>query len=352
MRVSEPEFREAPLPADETQRLQSLHKLNILDTPIEERFERITRLASRLIGVPITAFTLIDEGRQWFKSIQGMDGSETPRPVSFCAHAILQDDVFLIPDATKDNRFAGNPQVVGHPNIGAYAGCPVHAPDGMKIGTFCAVGTKPQEWSEDQISILRDMALLIETELRAANLSRTQQQLIQERDEAQRLTLIDPLTRIWNRRGITTLLEREWAKAIRYNYPVSLAVADIDHFKSINDNYGHGAGDAVLQAVAKLFLAELRGEDALARMGGEEFLIMLPGSNASQAQKIVERLRITLEKTNISTGDKDIQVTSSFGVATTMPGPNAMSIDALIAHADKALYEAKRSGRNCTACAA
>ena len=111
----------AELPKNEKERLAALKQLNILDTPLEERFERITRIVARSLNVPIAAISLIDESRQWFKSIQGLSDSETSRDVAFCAHAILDDELLLIPDATQDERFANNPLVTEKPFIRFYA---------------------------------------------------------------------------------------------------------------------------------------------------------------------------------------------------------------------------------------
>jgi len=108
-------MKSAPYPENEAERQASPKSLNILETAMEERFERVTRLASRLLDVPISAITLIDGERQWFKSIQGLNSSETPRSAAFCAHAILEEDIFVVEDATKDERFHDNPLVVGQP---------------------------------------------------------------------------------------------------------------------------------------------------------------------------------------------------------------------------------------------
>src|ERR1700752_1549332 len=111
------------LPADENTRLDTLRALNILDTSPEERFDRLTRLAKRLFGVPIALVNLVDADRQWFKSCVGLSATETPRDISFCGHAILGDDILLVPDAGVDERFHDNPLVTGDPNIRFYAGC-------------------------------------------------------------------------------------------------------------------------------------------------------------------------------------------------------------------------------------
>ena len=116
---------EAELPVNEKERLVSLRNLNVLDTPLEERFERITRMVCRALNVPIAGISLVDEARQWFKSIQGITTSETPRSIAFCSHAILKDELMVIPDATEDVRFVDNPLVTGDPNIRFYAGQPL-----------------------------------------------------------------------------------------------------------------------------------------------------------------------------------------------------------------------------------
>lgn len=120
-------------PLDEATRLDTLRALNILDTLPEERFDRLTRLAKRLFGVPIALVSLVDEDRQWFKSCQGLHASETSRDISFCGHAILGDDIFLIPNAAADERFHDNPLVTDEPHIRFYAGCPLTVSKGASL---------------------------------------------------------------------------------------------------------------------------------------------------------------------------------------------------------------------------
>lgn len=145
-------------PVDETQRLRALRDLRILDTPPEERFDRITRLASQLFDVPISVISLIDKDRQWFKSHHGLDTSETSRSASFCGHAILQPDIFHVADAHQDKRFFDNPLVAGDPKIRFYAGIPLHAPGGEALGTLCLIDTKPRQFSDADKELLRELA--------------------------------------------------------------------------------------------------------------------------------------------------------------------------------------------------
>src|SRR5438874_9736375 len=120
---------EAQLSPDEARRIATLHALNILDTPAEERFDRITRAAARLLDVPIAAISLLDTGREWFKSCVGLDLHEVSREASFCAYAIRQDEVFIVRDTRFIPRFANNPLVKSDPHVRFYAGCPLSAPD-------------------------------------------------------------------------------------------------------------------------------------------------------------------------------------------------------------------------------
>jgi len=165
-------WRRAPLAENESERLATLQSTGLLDSLPEERFDRITRLAKAMFKVPISLVSLVDEDRQWFKSNQGLAGAtETPRDHAFCSHAILTDDIMVVPDALQDERFADNPLVEGSPNIRFYAGCPIKVPsceDGsnkIPIGTLCVIDSKPRDLSEDERRALKDFGAMIEQEL-------------------------------------------------------------------------------------------------------------------------------------------------------------------------------------------
>jgi PAS domain S-box-containing protein len=160
----------APLPDNEAHRLAELRFLRILDTPFEERFDRITRTATMLFHVPIALVSLVDDTRQWFKSCQGLDIRETSREISFCSHAILTDGPFIIEDARKDLRFADNPLVTGKPHIVFYAGHPLVGPGGQKLGTLCLIDRQPHLLSQDELTALGDLAAWVELELGATRM--------------------------------------------------------------------------------------------------------------------------------------------------------------------------------------
>jgi GAF domain-containing protein len=153
------------LPTDENERLAALRSLAILDTPADERFDRITHIAQRLFDVPIVLVSLVDECRQWFKSAQGLSASETPRDISFCGHAIHAGKVFVVENALSDSRFADNPLVTGPPDIRFYAGAPLATTGGFRVGTLCLIDSKPRVFPEADQQMLRDLARWVEEEL-------------------------------------------------------------------------------------------------------------------------------------------------------------------------------------------
>ena len=163
-------MKKAEIPANELARISALCGLEILDTPSEERFDRITRIAQRHFNVPIALVSLVDRGRQWFKSRQGLDAAETPRDVSFCGHAIFSDDIFYIPDALADERFADNPLVTGAPHVRFYAGAPLHSPEGQRVGTLCIIDQLPRESTSPDLAVLRDLADCVEEEFKRSKL--------------------------------------------------------------------------------------------------------------------------------------------------------------------------------------
>ena len=155
----------APIPEYDHQRIKALRKLLILDTPPEERFDRIAQFARMEFDMPIALVSLVDRDRQWFKSNCGMEDSEIPREVSFCGHAILERDFLVVPDALKDERFRDNPLVVNKPWVRFYAGAVLRMPYGMALGTLCVMDTRPREMDELDLAILGSLRDLVVEEM-------------------------------------------------------------------------------------------------------------------------------------------------------------------------------------------
>lgn len=157
-------MKPAPIPADESERLSELKAMNILDTPREPRFDRITELVADVFDVPMVFLSLVDGERQWYKSTFGIDVAESPRGPGFCAHAMFEKEM-LVPDASKDERFADNPFVTGDFHLRFYAGAPLHGPKGKAIGALALVDREPRGMSEKQMAQLKKFAAIVENEL-------------------------------------------------------------------------------------------------------------------------------------------------------------------------------------------
>jgi PAS domain S-box-containing protein len=152
-------------PAQEEYRLSTLHALGLLDTPPDERFDAITRTAAAMFDTPISMVSLVDANRQWFKSRVGLDVGETNRDISFCGHAILRNEVFVVEDALQDARFNDNPLVIGAPYVRFYAGKPLAAPNGQRIGTLCVIDRRSRTFTAAQRDVLDQLGRWAEAEI-------------------------------------------------------------------------------------------------------------------------------------------------------------------------------------------
>jgi diguanylate cyclase (GGDEF)-like protein len=310
-------------PEDEEQRLNTLKSLNVLDTSPEERFDRLTRMAKRMFGVPIALVSLVDENRQWFKSCIGLSIKETSRDISFCGHAILGNEVFIVTDATKDDRFLDNPLVINEPHIRFYAGCPLRFTNGSKLGTLCIIDKQPRNFDAEDMEALKDLASTAERELAAVQLA-TQ----------------DELTNIINRRGFIMLGKHSLDLCVRENIPACLAYIDLNDFKLINDRFGHAIGDKILIDFTNLVGKICRDSDVFARLGGDEFVILFIGMKKVDSEEFFRRLLQLLEEYNQeSISGHDIKL--SYGVVD-FDKDKHKSIESLLADGDSHMYMAKK----------
>lgn len=313
---------------DEPGRLSALRRLAVLDSAPEQPFEDVVALVRSVLGVPMAAVSLIDEHRQWFKARSGIDTAETARDASFCTHTIVQRTPMVVADATQDSRFCANPFVAGERGVRSYAGVPLKTADGYNVGALCAVDTKPRDYSEADMTILANLARIVVKELEL-------------RQMAQR----DSLTGALSRRGFMDKATQEIARARRYGRPGALVMLDVDHFKAVNDTHGHPAGDAVLRELAGLLTMLKRPADVLGRLGGEEFALLLPETDAPHALAAAERFRTAIAAQAMEIpGGAPLRVTVSLGVAPLIA--RTETAEDWLAAADAPLYAAKRGGRN------
>jgi diguanylate cyclase (GGDEF)-like protein len=337
-------MRQAPIPPDDELRVKSLQRMQLLSTPAELDFDRITRTAAEYFDVPIALVSLVDKDRQWFKSRHGLDIPETAREISFCGHTVNGNSAFVIPDARRDERFADNPLVTGQPHMSFYAGFPVKNSEGFRIGTLCIMDRKPRQFSADDSRRLEDFARWLEIVIENRQLGETQSQLMAELNQARRESMICPMTQAWNRRGFSGLMAREISRSKRDGRPLALAIIDIDHFKRINDSYGHPAGDSALVTFARILREQIRAYDVFARLGGEEFAVIMPGLQRKDATAAGEKLRAAVERDSLlPTGER---LTISLGLAWFDPAKTDLSEELMVTKADQALYKAKQGGRN------
>lgn len=317
-------MRAPRVPDDEPSRLEALWALRVLDTPPEERFDRLTRLARKMFGVPIALVSLVDEHRQWFKSRAGLEVPETPRDVSFCGHTILDDAPMIVPDALEDDRFCDNPLVCDEPNVRFYAGAPLRAPNGQRIGAFCLMDRRPREFTEDDVLALQDLAAMVEHELAAVQLA-----------------TLDALTGVPNRRGFRLLAEQSLRFCRRQRVAMSLVYIDLDGFKEINDGHGHAVGDQALARFAERLRTTARDMDVVGRLGGDEFALVLVDATADRAEGVVARLQEAIDAQDRD-ADPPCAVAFSHGIVAFDPRRHR-TIDDLLAVADERMYERKRA---------
>lgn len=338
----------APIPHNEAERQAVITRMRIATFDAEPELDRITSLAKRIFDVKSATVTVLDHDRQIFKSRANFEKLESRRDVSFCGHAITRTEPMVINDARADQRFCDNPLVACNEPIIFYAGMPVHHHEGHPIGTLCIFDNKPREMSERDIDNLKDLAYLVEMVLLLRFAQFSQKRLLQNLDDAVRQSMMDPMTGLWNRRGLDEILDRELAPdGAPVPEPCGVLLCDIDHFKAVNDTHGHLIGDEVISSIAGTLKKHLRENDIIARVGGEEFVCVIPGMTRDMTPKIAQKLCDILRNTPIETSEgKTLNLTISIGATWLSPDMGPINRKAVFETADEALYSAKYSGRD------
>lgn len=344
------------IPLDEAQRLAALHATRLLGSAPEETFDRITRTAARLLGVPIALVSLIDRDRQWFKSRTGLDACETPREISFCGHAILGDEPLVVPDAAQDARFVDNPLVTGDMQLRFYAGVQLYSVDRKKIGTLCVIDSKPRQLGPGDLDALRDLARMVEQLVYHRQLAMAAQSLSERLQdcppapggspasgELAWLVAHDLLTGLPNRQAMLRAIQGSIAGWRADGTPALVACINVDRFKRFNETLGHRAGDEILVGLATSLQALLREGDMLARAGSDEFLLLLHARGEHpEPERAFDRIMAAANRA-IPTPDGEIALTCSIG--TTLLPQDGDDADALLNNAVTAMRHAKAQGR-------
>jgi diguanylate cyclase (GGDEF)-like protein len=319
----------APLPDDETERLGDLESYEVLDTDTDPRITPFVRLASQLFEVPIALVSLVDRDRQWFKAEIGLGASETPRELSFCAHAILAPtEVMVVEDAIADRRFRDNALVTGNPHIRFYAGAPIISPSGHPLGTLCIIDRLPRTLDAPGRRRLADLAIGVGAVL---DLHRCMRRL-------ERAATHDPLTGLANR----ALFDPSVAAAVEASLGgIGCAVLylDLDRFKAVNDTYGHPGGDIVLREVGNRLLGMVRPGDLAARLGGDEFAILMAGPFPAYAPQLLADRIVAAFAEPLHVNGRTVAIGCSIGFA--VAPADGRDMRTLVGAADRALYRAK-----------
>ena len=247
----------APIPANEVSRLEALRGAYCAYAPREERFDRITRTAKRLLHVPISLVSIVEQDEQWFRSVQGLEVAHTPRDISFCGHVVALNKPICIPDAWNDPDFADNPLVLGAPGIRSYLGWPLELAPGVAVGTLCVIDTMPRTFGVEDFDAMRDLASLARADL-----------------------------------------------AICYMH--------VNNLDEVAASAHYANRDALTQLLAQALRQRLPAQGALARLGARDFCALVP------FQLKPELLELTCEEITVDVPDVQLKLEISLSIQLTL----------------------------------
>ncbi len=334
-----------PHHCDEAKRLQAVRDLGLLDQPEEERFRRITRLARRHFRASSCAITLIDEERYFHVAQDGLSKRGAGKKAnSLCSQVVQGKAPVVIAESSPDSQSSHYRSLLERLQLTFYAAVPILSPDGYAVGALCIMDHAMKRFSRRDLESLADFAAIVEDEMMFKRADIDRRELIGQVEKLRFRAFTDPLTQVWNRGAIFDILNRETERAARSGSDLSVCMLDLDHFKRINDTYGHQKGDDVLVETCVRIRSSIRPYDGTGRYGGEEFLIVFPETSGEQAFAQAERIRRAICSRPFDIGEDHKETISvSIGVAVARPKE---SIKSLIERADIALYRAKNQGRN------
>lgn len=321
----------APIPSNEAERLLALRSYDVLAGKREESLDAICRVVSTIFGSSIALVSISDWNRQVVRGKVGAGPDELARELAPCAYAILGTEPMIVEDMSNDARFFDNPMIQEPNNVRFYVGAPLLTPDGLALGTLCAIDSFPQRPRPEHVAALGNLASTVMTMLnmRKAMLG------------ARNLALIDGLTGLANRSGLMMNLETIIQRSRRDGSPFALLYLDIDNFKYINDSRGHAEGDELLRKVGLGLSHSVRDIDIAGRLGGDEFAVLIPDCDGIAASTLAHRVFDSLTASIVS---KVAPVGFSIGVAI-FSRPPSDAYEAFVM-ADRIMYSAKHGGKN------
>ena len=305
----------APIPENDAQRLEALRAGFCAYAPREERFDRITRTAKRLLHVPISIISIVEQDELWYRSVQGLQIDHMPRDVSFCGHAITLNKPLCISDTWNEPNFHDNPLVTGFPGIRSYMGWPLELSPGLAIGALCVIDTIPRQYSQDECDALRDLAGMAESELRIDAMSDIQSKLMMRLTALQRKGALDPLTGCWNIRGFRDLLAMGVEDARGNGTDLAICSLRIDDFDALVSSAGVTNPDALTLMLAQVLRQRLPHKGALARLGPNYFCALVPAPSAIALEDELGKLTSPKATVNLSDGKLSIELPLTVSVS-------------------------------------
>lgn len=326
----------APIPPTDEERLRALARYNILDSDEEEVLDRITRLAKSMFRTPIALISIIDKERQWFKSRIGLAPCETHRDQAFCGYAILQSDMLVVEDATKDLRFFDNPLVTNDPNIRFYAGAQLVTHDDHALGTLCIIDRSPRQFLDVDKQLLRELAMIAmnEIELRVANMTRKQQAQFVNRDIT---------TNTYNLNTFKKLFNAECERSRYRKTALSLAIFRLNGLDAIASSVADGVVDAVAQEFRDACKFAMRPRDIIARVGRDAVALLMPNTRIESAEIIARRIIKNIEAKPLRASNVNKSCSVTAGIAQMSSSQKAVDF---YKEAESNQLAARNSGQN------
>lgn len=330
------------VPINEAERLVSVRSLLPSELTITSELDILTTLVRDVFEAASCSVSIIDEDWQRIAATSGIETEDCPREQSGCTHVVYSGQPLIVPDMRLHPAFHKQAYVTGEPGFRFYAGFPLEVDTGLTLGALCVIDTKPRDFDSHQCEEMRRFAQLASALMR---LQRKNMLLQSDKVALQKSSLTDPLTQLYNRRALKEHVAPFLRQHAANKQSAGILMMDMDNFKTVNDTYGHPAGDRLLKQVADRIRSVIRKDDIPVRIGGDEFCIILPTvQTETDLQTIADRM---VEAFRVPFKVSGQLVYSSVSIGTLLAPEDGNTNEQLSRHADKALYVAKARGRNC-----